>query len=62
MAQTDKYGKHEVLHVSSIMVDMFDDYIYQHDAVVSDKELSDEAEKVFKALCDFYQLCGKKFL
>ena len=62
MTQTDKYGKHEVLHVSSIIVDMFDDYICQHDVVVTDNELREKADKIMGSLCEFYQLCGKKFL
>ena len=62
MASTDEFGKHEVIHTSSIIMEMFEEYICDHDAVKDNAEVDEEADKVFSALFDFYQLVGAKWL
>ena len=61
MPQTDEFGKHEVLHTSSIVMQMFDDYLLSHGAVEADPEIKEAAQRAFDSLFEFYQLCGRKF-
>lgn len=62
MTSTDEFGKHEVIHTSSIIMEMFEEYICDHDAVKENAEVDEAADKVFSALFDFYQLVGATWL
>lgn len=62
MSQTDEFGKHEVLHMSSVIGNLWDNEITQHETVTSDPELYKAAYQIAVALASFYQICGKKFL
>ena len=57
------FGRHEVLHTASVIMDMFDRHISGHPAVeFGDEEVITAAQKAFDSLFDFYQLCGSKFI
>ncbi len=62
MATLDEFGRHEVIHTASIIHDMFETHICEHDAVVHHEDVNEAAEKVAQALFDFYQLVGAKWL
>lgn len=62
MAVTDEFGKHEVIHAASIIMEMFETHICEHGAVKDNAEVDEAADKVFDALFDFYQLVGGKWL
>lgn len=62
MVATDKFGKHEVVHTASIIMDMFATHLLEHGAVESNDEVNEAAKKVFSQLYDFYQLVGCKWL
>lgn len=62
MAQTDEFGKHEVLDRVHIIRDMFEQFVAEHDAVQADDELNIHVMRISTLLGDLYQLCGRKFL
>lgn len=62
MAATDEFGKHEVLHTASIILEMFETYLLEHEAVETDADVKAAADKVFDELFRFYQLVGAKWL
>lgn len=62
MVATDEFGRHEVIHTASIVMDMFETYLLDHEAVETDPEVKEAAEKCFNDLYNFYQLVGAKWL
>lgn len=58
----DAFSAHEVLHTSSILASMFDDYIAGHKYTQSDRELATAARRLSERLHEFYQLVGTKAL
>ena len=62
MPQTDEFGKHEVIHAASIVMQMFDDYLLNHGAVEADPELKEAAQRAFDGLYDFYRFSSEKWL
>ena len=56
-------ARHEVTHTASVIMDLFDRNICSHPVVeFGEPEVRDAAGAALDALCDFYQLCGRKFL
>lgn len=62
MAATDEFGKHEVVHTASIMMEMFETHLLEHEAVETTPDVKEAADKVFEELFRFYQLVGAKWL
>jgi len=58
----DEFSRHEVLHMASVVADMFEQYVANHRYTQSDSELARSAEDVGTRLADFYQLVGLKTL
>lgn len=59
MAQNDKFGYHEVVHLSSIISGLWEDEILEHGAVRENKKLKKAALEINKRLADFYQLSAQ---
>jgi len=55
------FGKYEIMDRASIIMHNFDNYIINTDTVGEDDDLLKEANKIFDALHDFYQLAANKF-
>jgi len=53
--QTDKYGKHEVLHTSHIIAQMRHDFIVKHGFVENNSQLTQKADKIALEIGEFYQ-------
>lgn len=53
----DEFGHHEVLHVSSIAVDFWAQWIVEHPALMN-SPLREKAEKIGELIADFYQDWG----
>lgn len=62
MTATDEFGKHEVVHTASIMMEMFETHLLEHEAVETNPDVKEAADKVFEELFQFYQLVGAKWL
>lgn len=58
MAQTDRYGHHEVLHLAHVFECMWSDFILEHGAVVANPELKAQAEQIAEAIGGFYVAVG----
>ncbi len=56
------FGRHEVLHTASIIAGLFDNEIFQHEALRDEPDLLAEAERLAEGLAAFYQACGARFL
>jgi len=54
----DEFSYHEVLDRASIIADMFDEQILQHEAMEEQPEMKKEAEEICGLLHDFYQHWG----
>ena len=61
MTATGPFGQHEVLHVASIIADMWETWILEHDATKADPTLLAEADAISEMLYNFYQRCGRTF-
>ena len=59
MAQTDKFGYHEVLDRLSIILNNLDDYVLKHKAVKKHKKLKKKIQKAEEILADCYQEVGQ---
>ncbi len=55
MSPTDSYGKHEVVHTASIIVDMISDHILDHGAVEVNPKWKALADAAFEAAWKLYQ-------
>lgn len=55
MAETDDFGKHEVFHTASIIVDMIATHILEHQAVEANPRWKYLAQKALDAMMFFYQ-------
>ncbi len=53
-----EFHRHEALHTSRVVADLFDREVLNHSAVKADRRLREAAEKVQHALEDFYQALG----
>ena len=58
MTHIDEFSYHEVLDRASIIADMFEKQILQHDAVSKECKMKVEAEKICGLLHNFYQRWG----
>ena len=63
MEAPDEFSLHEVLHVTSVIMELFDREITQHTAVktlkaMGNKELADSVERIGDNLHSLYQLLG----
>ena len=58
----DDFSKHEVLHTTSMLNTIFDDWITTHPFVQSDDEIRLAAGEIVEKLGNFYQLVGRKTL
>ncbi|MDE1992164.1 MAG: hypothetical protein KGI75_06650 [Rhizobiaceae bacterium] len=56
------FGCHEAMHTTSIMLDMTDDQLLQHPAILSDPAFYRLASDVHEALFALYQAIGSKHL
>ncbi|MGM4982353.1 MULTISPECIES: hypothetical protein [Rhizobium] len=56
------FGCHEAMHTTSLMLDMTDDHLLQHPAIVADPEFYRLAGEVHEALFALYQAIGEKHL
>ncbi len=62
MAQTDDYGRHEVLHMASFLMSAVETELVEHEAVRAEPEWLALAEAARKALFDLYQAIGLKHM
>lgn len=58
MPQSDEFGRHEVLHVSSILCDQVDRYLLDHDQIRQNAEWQALAASAHDALFRLYQAIG----
>ncbi|MDL2399378.1 hypothetical protein [Rhizobium mayense] len=56
------FGCHEAMHTTSLMLDMTDDQLLQHPAVLANPEFYRLAGAVHEALFALYQAIGEKHL
>ncbi len=56
------FGCHEAMHTASLMLDMTDDHLLQHHAILADPEFYRLAGNVHEALFALYQAIGEKHL
>ena len=56
------FGCHEAMHTASIMLDMTDDQLLQHPAILADPNFYRLAGEVHEALFALYQAIGEKHL
>lgn len=56
------FGCHEAMHTTSLMLDMTDDHLLQHPAIVADPDFYRLAGEVHEALFALYQAIGEKHL
>ena len=56
------FSKHEVLDRAFLIMDMFNKYIIEHEALESDPELKQKAEEISESLYQFYNIIGEKSL
>jgi hypothetical protein len=62
MSQLDQYGRHEVLHMSSFLMNAVDTELCEHAQIQRNKEWKALADKAFNALFDLYQAIGSEHL
>lgn len=55
MPVNDKFGYHELLHTAHIMACVWEDHIEGHAVLESEPELKAEAERIGRAIADYYQ-------
>lgn len=53
MSATDEFGHHEVLHMITVLRDMWDDWIETHPAVKENQNISDKANEVQRKISEF---------
>ena len=53
--QNDKWGYHEVVHLSSVIAILWENEILEHGAVEENEKLKEKASKIFKLIAEFYQ-------
>ena len=58
MGKLDKYHYHEIIDRAHVANDHFHEYVENHPAVMSNKELKEKAEQVTSIMYEFYNLCG----
>ncbi len=56
------FGCHEAVHTTSLMLDMTDDQLLQHPAILADPNFYRLAGEVHEALFALYQAIGEKHL
>lgn len=56
------FGCHEAMHTTSLMLDMTDDHLLGHPAILADPEFYRLAGNVHEALFALYQAIGEKHL
>ena len=56
------FGCHEAMHTTSLMLDMTDDHLLQHPAILGDPEFYRLAGEVHEAFFALYQAIGEKHL
>jgi len=56
----DDFHRHEVLHGTLMVQNLFDDFVAGHVYTKSDAELAAAADRISSALADFYQAVGAK--
>ncbi|MBB5573067.1 MULTISPECIES: hypothetical protein [Rhizobium] len=56
------FGCHEAMHTTSLMLDMTDDHLLQHPAILAIPEFYRLAGDVHEALFALYQAIGEKHL
>ncbi|AVA22980.1 hypothetical protein ACXHXG_12635 [Rhizobium sp. LEGMi198b] len=56
------FGCHEAMHTTSLMLDMTDDHLLQHPAILANPEFYRLAGDVHEALFALYQAIGEKHL
>ncbi len=54
-----EYERHEVLHMTSFLINAVATELLEHDAVIETPEWLELAEKAHQALYDLYQAIGK---
>lgn len=55
----DAFSRHEVLHLASVLSDLFDRHLLASPAVQSDPALRHKAEAISDLLGEFYQAAGQ---
>jgi len=58
----NEYKRHEVLHMTSFLINAVATELLEHDAVIEIPEWRELAEKAHQALFDLYQAIGKVHL
>lgn len=61
-SKTDKFSRHEALHMSSFLMLSVDRELIEHQYIQSEPDCIALAEKAHQALFDLYQLIGEKHL
>jgi len=56
----DDFSGHELLHMASVMSDVFDRHILDHAATKADAALSEAATSISDSIAAFYQQCAAK--
>lgn len=56
------FGCHEAMHTTSLMLDMTDDLLLQHPAILANPDFYRLAGEVHEALFALYQAIGEKHL
>lgn len=62
MSQMDDYGRHEVLHMASFLMNAVDTELLEHAQLKAHPEWKALADKAFNALFDLYQAIGAEHM
>lgn len=62
MAQSDAFGRHEVLHMSSFLLSAVDEQLLEHEQIQTNPQWKALAEKAHDALFALYQSIGSAHL
>ena len=54
----DRFHWHEALDRTSLVANMFDDHVFEHPAITSNKKLKAMAEKVSEKIWTLYEKIG----
>lgn len=56
----DSFSQHEALDRTFIVMEMFNGYVAQHEAIETDPELKEKASAISGALYELYNKIGEK--
>lgn len=54
MMASDEFSKHEILHTTHIISEMFNNYVVEHPAL-SGEDIASDGEELSKMIEEFYQ-------